>query len=92
MRTTLLEHAVPLAGDDTLAQRLGGLGKPVQDDEAAIRVGVEGPQGGVYRIIETTSVVEAVHVFEALADLGLRAEQGRKEHGVALTRVFRARR
>ena len=33
-----------------------------------------------------------VHVFEALADLGLRAEQGRKEHGVALTRVFRARR
>jgi hypothetical protein len=90
MRTTILAHTQPLAADATLRARLRPLGTPVKDTEPTIRVGIEGPQGKLYRIIETSSLVEAVRLFETLHDLGLQPGAGRKESGWSVTRVFRA--
>jgi hypothetical protein len=90
MRTTILAHATPLPTDSTLRARLRPLAVPVKDSDPTIRVGIEGPQGKLYRIIETSSLVEAVRLFETLHDLGLRAGTGRKESGWSVTRVFRA--
>jgi len=90
MRTTILAHTQPLATDSMLRARLRPLAAPVRDTDPTIRVGIEGPQGKLYRIIETSSLVEAVRLFETLHDLGLRPDAGRKESGWAVTRVFRA--
>lgn len=90
MRTTILAHTPPLATDSVLRARLRPLGAPVKDEDPTIRVGIEGPQGKLYRIIETSSLVEAVRLFETLHDLGLRPAHGRRESGWSVTRVFRA--
>jgi hypothetical protein len=89
MRTTMLHSAEPLAQDHALMARLDPLREPVADDRAAICLGIEGPQGGLYRVIETTSLVEAVRLFEILRDFGLRACAGRRGAGWSFTRVFR---
>ena len=92
MQTHIVSNARPLPIDRVLLDRLGHLAvctMPVPPAAAAIRVGVEGPEGELYRIIETTSVVEAVRVFEVLKELGLRPEAHRRRHGHKVTRVYR---
>jgi hypothetical protein len=70
MKTSTLEHAVPTAADDVLLERLRVLTMPVDADAGTIRIGVADDAGHLYRVIETSSVVEAVRVFETLNDLG----------------------
>ena len=90
MKTTVLDGAAPLAGDHLLAARLRVLSAPLDEGRAPMRLGIQGPQGGLYRIIETTSLIEAVRLFETLHDFGLRAMGGRPVRAPAVTRVFRA--
>ena len=85
MQTRLLD-AAPDA-DALLAERLRSLQWPLQPGGAAIRVGIEDAQGRLYRVIETSSVVEAVHVFELLHELGLVAQEPGTDP--SLTRVYR---
>ena len=50
--------------------------------------GVEDSNHRVYRLIETSSLLEAVRVIGAIRELGLSGAPGRREHGVLLQRVF----
>jgi hypothetical protein len=74
--------------DPAIVERLRPLRMPVNDAAGVIRVGVARDDGVVYRMIQTSSLVEAVRVFEALGDLGLvpRAQQARARGNV--NRVF----
>lgn len=53
-------------------------------------IGIEGPTNAIYRLIETTSLIETIGVFEALHDLGLQSTDGRHEAGRRVARVFHA--
>jgi len=91
MQTHIVQHAQPSAIDDILMERLRPLSVPIDPSVPAIRVGVEGPDGKLYRVIETPSLVEAVRVFETLNDLGLVPRERSRAGGAAgHMRVFRA--
>jgi hypothetical protein len=91
MQTHIVHHAQPCAIDDVLMERIRHLAMPVDQEGLAIRVGVEGPDGQLYRVIETPSVVEAVQVFEVLSDLGLVPRERKRAHGDAShMRVYHA--
>lgn len=89
MRTRILDRdAMPLSRDDVLVARLSALRTPVGNEHPPIRLGLEGPQGELYRLIETSSLVEAIRVFETLREFGLRAGgRGRDAAKQPLTRV-----
>lgn len=93
MHTRIVSEEPPLSVDAALLDRLDRLGlgsqPPWPSEFPAIRVGVEGTEGRLYRIIETTSVVEAVRVFEILKDLGLRPDEHQRRHGHKVTRLYR---
>ena len=71
MQTHTVQHASRDNIDDILLDRLRPLSLPVDNQAGTIRIGIEGPAGTLYRVIETSSLVEAVRVFETLTDLGL---------------------
>jgi hypothetical protein len=56
----------------------------------AIRIGIEDAQGSLVHVITTTSIVQAVRVFEILGEFGLTPCDGRRrtEDGLLLTRVY----
>jgi hypothetical protein len=81
-----LEHPALSEFDHILVERLRPLTMPVDRRFGAIRIGVANGDGDLYRVIETSSLVEAVRVFEALKDLGL---VPRRKAGRAM-RVFQA--
>jgi hypothetical protein len=87
MRTVLVSQTPLPAVDGALTSRLAALRAPLASDHKRIRVGIESAQGQLYRIVETTSLLEAVRLFEALHDLGLRP--ARTPAGRGLARVFR---
>lgn len=71
-----------------LSRRLHSLSVSVDDEGIRFRVAVEGPDGRVYRIMETSSLVEATRLHEVLRELGLaraNSEQGKQ------TALFRMR-
>jgi hypothetical protein len=87
MKTHTVHPAPSAAFDAVLVDKLRPLSLPVDKSSGAIRIGVADADGALYRVIETSSVVEAVRVFEALTDLGC----VRKRHprtDVHVTRVF----
>ncbi|NML17647.1 hypothetical protein [Azohydromonas caseinilytica] len=84
MQTRLVDAAP--STDDLLIEKLQSLRWPLQPGET-IRVGIEDAQGRLYRVIETSSVVEAVHVFELLHELGLVAREPGGDG--SLTRIYR---
>jgi hypothetical protein len=57
----------------------------------AIRIGIEDAQGSLVHVVRTTSVVQAVRVFEILGEFGLTPCERRccTEDGLLLTRVYR---
>jgi hypothetical protein len=80
-------HPAPAADfDAVLVEKLRPLSMPVSASRA-IRIGVAAADGAPYRVIETSSVVEAVHVFEVLNDLGC-VPQPRARSDTHMTRVF----
>ena len=54
-----------------------------------ICIGIEGPDGEVYRVIESGSLCEVVRIFEALRTVGLTIAAGRYDRGRKLLRIFR---
>jgi hypothetical protein len=87
MYTSLLDEMPRLVDDELFTAASGAIEAPARDSDGIIRIGIEGPFGKVYRIFETTSVVEAVRLFETLHEHGLHGDHGRREAGLALTRV-----
>jgi hypothetical protein len=57
----------------------------------AIQIGIEDAQGSLVHVVRTTSIVQAVRVFEILGEFGLTPCEGRRrtEDGLPLTRVYR---
>jgi hypothetical protein len=57
----------------------------------AIRIGIEDAHGSLVHVVRTTSIVQAVKVFEILGEFGLTPCEGRRrsEDGLPLTRVYR---
>lgn len=53
-----------------------------------LRIGVEDRLGRLDQVIEVRGLVEAVHLFERLRDLGLQCRAGRRVGALRLTRVF----
>ena len=87
MKTSTLHHTVPADFDAALLEKLRPLTMAVDRQFGSMRIGVADGDGHLYRVIETSSLVEAVHVFEALNDLGLVPHAGR---GSPAMRVFHA--
>jgi hypothetical protein len=56
----------------------------------AICIGIEDEQGSLVHVVRTTSIVQAVRVFELLREFGLTPCEGRRrtEDGLPLTRVY----
>jgi hypothetical protein len=57
----------------------------------AISIGIEDARGSLVHVFRTTSIVQAVRVFELLGEFGLTPCEGRRrtEDGLLLTRVYR---
>lgn len=64
---------------------------PTQPDAQPMRIGIEDPYGDLAHVVETTSLTEAVRVFETLADFGLVPGHGRcrSSDGRLLVRTYR---
>ena len=56
----------------------------------AIRIGIEDAAGTLVHVVRTTSIVQAVRVFEVLGEFGLTPREGRcrTDDGLRLTRVY----
>ena len=89
MHTTYLEDVTPLAIDEELMNLLDDEASCPIEGLAALSVGIEGPDGEVYRVIETQGLWEAVRVFDALRARGLSITAGRAVGDRNLSRVFR---
>jgi hypothetical protein len=87
MKTHTVHPAPSAHFDAVLVEKLRPLTMPVDPAAGAIRIGLAGADGAMYRVIETSSVVEAVHVFEALNDLGY-VPHPRRHSGAGVTRLF----
>ena len=57
----------------------------------AIHIGIEDAHGSIVHVVRTTSIVQAVRVFEILGEFGLTPCKGRRrtEDGLPLTSVYR---
>jgi hypothetical protein len=57
----------------------------------AICIGIEDAQGSLVHVARTTSIVQAVRMFEILGEFGLTPCEGRRrtEDGLLLTRIYR---
>jgi hypothetical protein len=89
MRTTWIRGVAPLSIDELLTERLHTLKLPVVSDEMRFRAAIEGPEGRIYRVLETSSLVEATRMHEILRELGLRRIHERGSHRAPLTSLFR---
>jgi hypothetical protein len=78
--TALCRRLRNLCDEQPLADPLG----------PAIRIGIEDAQGSLVHVVTTTSIVQAVRVFEILSDFDLTPCEGRRrtEDGFLLTRVY----
>lgn len=90
MRTTLLTNVRPLDNDHALMSHLDGQRVPTAQGGPNLCLGIEGPDGDVYRVIQSNSLCEVVRIFETLKRNGLEIDQGRYAAGRRLMRVFRA--
>lgn len=70
MQTEVVDAHDGWAGDGALCGRLAAIALVPCGAAARMRIGLEGAGGSVYRIVETASLVEAVHLCEALHELG----------------------
>ena len=89
MHTTYFEDVTPLAIDEELMTMLDDEASCPIEGLAALSVGIEGPDGEVYRVIETQGLWETVRVFDALRARGLSITAGRAVGDRNLSRVFR---
>jgi hypothetical protein len=89
MHTTYFDDVTPLAIDAELMNLLDQEVSCSMDDQAALSIGIEGPDGEVYRVIETRGLWETVRVFDALRARGLTIAAGRDVGDRTLSRVFR---
>jgi hypothetical protein len=89
MLTTLLTNVRPLDNDLALMSRLKSQTVPATPGEPNLCLGIEGPDGDVYRVIQSNSLCEVVRIFEALQRSGLEIDRGRYAAGRRLLRVFR---
>ena len=58
-------------------------------DGAPLRIGIQDDDGHLLHTIETTSLVEAVAIFEVLGDFRLESRPGTKLDGRSYVRLFR---
>jgi hypothetical protein len=70
MRVTLLTEPHCLVPDAALCERLEVFLPHTGNNSPLFRIGLAGPSGGIYRVVETFGLVETVRVFEALRELG----------------------
>lgn len=89
MRATTIAGVRPLSFDKELAQRIALLTLPVGIGLFSFRAAIEGPEGQVYRILETESLVEVARLHEILRELGLRRSRDRPPRGAAYSALFR---
>jgi hypothetical protein len=89
MHTTYFEDVTPLAIDEELMNMLDEEASCPIEGQAALSVGIEGPDGEVYRVIETQGLWETVRVFDALRARGFSITAGRAVGDRNLSRVFR---
>ena len=86
---TYFEDVAPLAIDEELMIMLEEEASCSIEGLASLSVGIEGPDGEVYRVIETQGLWETVRVFDALRARGLSITAGRTVGDRNLSRVFR---
>jgi hypothetical protein len=89
MQTTCFEDVTPLEMDEELMNVLDEEASCPIEGHAALSVGIEGPDGKIYRVIETHGLWETVRVFDALRARGLAITAGRAVGKRNLSRVFR---
>jgi hypothetical protein len=88
MRSRLITEGLHPLEDEALMNALDTIDVASRPDGVQMVFGVEDRDHRVYRLIETSSLLEAVRVIGAIRQLGLSGAPGRREHGVLLQRVF----
>lgn len=91
MLTSLVANATPLTNDHALMSSVARRRVPATGGAPSFCLGIEGPEGEVYRVIQSDSLCEVVWIFEALQRDGLVVDAGRYVGGRKLLRVFRSR-
>lgn len=90
MKTSLIGGVQPLPLDAVLAKRIQALSLPADVGALEFRAAIEGPEGRVYRVLETHSLVEVTRMHEILRELGLRkAAGGRRDRGASYSALFK---
>jgi hypothetical protein len=88
MESKLIGGASTPAWDGSLMRALMQSPAPLAGD-VCMTIGIENPDGEVYRIVRTAGLNETVRLFESARDLGFGIAQGRQEGSQALQRVLR---
>jgi hypothetical protein len=88
MRSRLITDGLHPAEDEALMNALDTIDVASRPDGVQMVFGVEDSEHRVYRLIETSSLIEAVRVIAAIRQVGLSGAPGRRAHGVLLQRVF----
>ncbi|WP_457329980.1 hypothetical protein [Rhizobacter sp. P5_C2] len=88
MRSRLIIDGHHPVEDEALMNALDTIDVASRPDGVQMIFGVEDSEHRVYRLIETSSLIEAVSVIGAIRQFGLSGAPGRREHGVLLQRVF----
>jgi len=88
MHTRVIDGAARWAGDDVLCERLERIKPRPCEDAPPMCFGIKDGDGHVYRIIETTSLMEAIQLCGALRELGFVRCEGVRLRGIPLHRAY----
>jgi hypothetical protein len=88
MESKLIGGACAPSWDDSLMRALMQASAPHTTDYC-MTIGVENPDGDVYRIVRTAGLNETVRVFESARELGFGIGRGRLQDREPLHRVLR---
>jgi len=87
MKSSLFKSESVPAWDEPLMQAATRLGSSAAQNGMAI--GVEDPQGQIYRVVETSGICETVQFFESARSLGFGIVEGRQVGEQTVQRVLR---
>lgn len=87
MKSSLFKSEPVPAWDEPLMEAATRLGTSAAQNGMAI--GVENPQGRIYRVVETNGICETVQLFESARSLGFGIVEGRQVGEQTVQRVLR---
>lgn len=89
MRTIVVNLQEQWGGDPALREQLSRISIGPDGHTPPIRIGIESPDGALYRVVEAANLMEAVRLCEVLRELGCVRSERRGPRSDPLHRVYR---